>query len=61
MVLANEHIKFKGKDDTYQTISETVEDMHAYQQLNDSVSDCESVVCFFFCGKKPYDRICELS
>ena len=48
MVLANEHIKFKGKDGTYKTISETVEDMHAYQQLNDSVSDCEVHGLFFF-------------
>ena len=38
MVLANEHIKFEGKDGTYKTISETVKDMQAYQQLNDSVS-----------------------
>ena len=38
MVLADEHIKFKGKNGNILNISECITDMQAYQQLNDSVS-----------------------
>ena len=37
LMKANEHIKFQGKENEL-IISETIHDMQAFQQLNDSVS-----------------------
>ena len=46
MVEANECITFKGEDGTDKKISETVKDMHAYKQLDDSVSNCKKLLIF---------------